>query len=157
MVKFVPIWAVMVAESYGGPTYFATVVGVGVGAVAGLTVRARRVSRTGGLGVVGLTEGQIPLGRGSLKRKLREVSINRTIRGHVVLLDIHDDVIKWKHFPRYWSFVRGIHRSPVNSLHKRPVMRSFDVYFDLCPNTWLSTAMEKLVIWDAISLIMTSL
>ena len=31
---------------------------------------------------------------------------------------IHDDVIKWKHFPRYWSFVRGIHRSPVNSPHK---------------------------------------
>ena len=30
----------------------------------------------------------------------------------------HDDVIKWKHFPRYWQFVRGIHRSPVNSLHK---------------------------------------
>ena len=29
----------------------------------------------------------------------------------------HDDVIKWKHFPRYWSFVRGIHRSPVNSPH----------------------------------------
>ena len=28
------------------------------------------------------------------------------------------DVIKWKHFPRYWPFVRGIHRSPVNSLHK---------------------------------------
>ena len=22
----------------------------------------------------------------------------------------HDDVIKWKHFPRYWPFVRGIHR-----------------------------------------------
>ena len=30
----------------------------------------------------------------------------------------HDDVIKWKHFPRYWPFVRGIHRRPVNSLHK---------------------------------------
>ena len=29
----------------------------------------------------------------------------------------HDDVIKWKHFPRYWPFVRGIHRSPVNSPH----------------------------------------
>ena len=29
-----------------------------------------------------------------------------------------DDVIKWKHFPRYWPFVRGIHRSPVNSTHK---------------------------------------
>ena len=30
----------------------------------------------------------------------------------------HNDVIKWRHFPRYWPFVRGIHRSPVNSLHK---------------------------------------
>ena len=30
----------------------------------------------------------------------------------------HDDVIKLKHFPRYWPFVRGIHRSPVNSPHK---------------------------------------
>ena len=31
---------------------------------------------------------------------------------------IHDDVIKYKHFPRYWPFVLGIHRSPVNSPHK---------------------------------------
>ena len=31
---------------------------------------------------------------------------------------VHDGVIKWKHFPRYWPFVRGIHRSPVNSPHK---------------------------------------
>ena len=30
----------------------------------------------------------------------------------------HDDVIKWKHFPRYWPFVRGIHRSTVTSPHK---------------------------------------
>ena len=30
----------------------------------------------------------------------------------------HDDVIKWNHFPRYWPFVRGIHRNPVNSPHK---------------------------------------
>ena len=30
----------------------------------------------------------------------------------------HDDVIKWKHFPRNWPFVRGIHRSPVNSPRK---------------------------------------
>ena len=29
---------------------------------------------------------------------------------------LHDDVIKWKHFPRYCPFVRGIHRS--NSPHK---------------------------------------
>ena len=30
----------------------------------------------------------------------------------------HDDVIIWKHFPRHWPFVRGIHRWPVNSPHK---------------------------------------
>ena len=30
----------------------------------------------------------------------------------------HDDVIKWKHFSCYWTFVRGIHRSSVNSPHK---------------------------------------
>ena len=33
-------------------------------------------------------------------------------------ISIHDDVIKWKHFPRYWPFVQGIHRRPVNSQHK---------------------------------------
>ena len=33
-------------------------------------------------------------------------------------LYIHDEVIKWKHFPRYLPFVRGIHRSSVNSPHK---------------------------------------
>ena len=31
---------------------------------------------------------------------------------------LHDDIIKWKHFPHYWPFVGGIHRSPVNSPHK---------------------------------------
>ena len=30
----------------------------------------------------------------------------------------HDDVIKWKHFPHYWPFVREINRSPVISPHK---------------------------------------
>ena len=30
----------------------------------------------------------------------------------------HDDVIKWKHFPRHWPFVRGIHGSSVNTPHK---------------------------------------
>ena len=31
---------------------------------------------------------------------------------------VHDDVMKWKYFPRYWPFVREIHRSPVNFPHK---------------------------------------
>ena len=45
---------------------------------------------------------------------------------------IHDDVIKWKHFPRYWPFVLGIHRS------QRPVTRRFDAFFDLRLNKRLS-------------------
>ena len=45
------------------------------------------------------------------------------INANMILLPIHfwpihDDVIKWKHFLHYWPFVRGVHRSPVNSLHK---------------------------------------
>ena len=35
-----------------------------------------------------------------------------------VMWGAHDDAIKWKHFPRNRPFVRGIHRSPVNSPHK---------------------------------------
>ena len=43
--------------------------------------------------------------------------INRSRWANLNMI-FHDDVIKWKHFPRYWPFVRGIHRSPVNSPHK---------------------------------------
>ena len=42
--------------------------------------------------------------------------IEVALRSHHTLK--HDDVIKWKYFPRYWPFVWGIHRSPVNSPHK---------------------------------------
>ena len=49
----------------------------------------------------------------------------------------HDDVIKWKHFPRNWPFVRGIHRSGEFPT-QRPVTRSFDVFFDLRLNIRLS-------------------
>ena len=49
------------------------------------------------------------------------------------LIHTHDDVIKWKHFPRYWPFVRGI-QIPA----QRPVTRSFDVFFDqpLSKQSW---------------------
>ena len=50
----------------------------------------------------------------------------------------HDDVIKWKHFQRYWPFVRGIHRSPVNSPHKGQWRGAFDVFFNLRLNKRLS-------------------
>ena len=34
------------------------------------------------------------------------------------LATANDDVIKWKHFPRFWPFKWRNHRSPVNSPHK---------------------------------------
>ena len=45
----------------------------------------------------------------------------------------NDDVIKWKHFPRYWPFVRGFHR------RQRPVTRSIDVFL-ICAwiNGWVN-------------------
>ena len=55
----------------------------------------------------------------------------KVIIGNTRIEKVHDDVIKWKHFPRYWSIVRGLNRSPVNSPPQRPVTRSFDVFFDL--------------------------
>ena len=39
----------------------------------------------------------------------------RAITSNCTSNSLHDDIIKWKHFPRYWPFVRGIHRSLVNS------------------------------------------
>ena len=44
--------------------------------------------------------------------------LNITMNHNIRMSFFHDDVIKWKHFPRYWPFLRGIHRSPVNSTHK---------------------------------------
>ena len=53
------------------------------------------------------------------------------------LFGIHDDIIKWKHFPRYWPFVWGIHRLAVNSPHKGQWRRAL-MFFDLCLNKRLS-------------------
>ena len=50
----------------------------------------------------------------------------------------HDDVIKWKHFPRYWRFVRGIHRWPVNSPHKGQWRGALMFFFYLCLHKLLS-------------------
>ena len=71
----------------------------------------------------------------SIKMNVKVSLTKRNIYLHLIFLNIemssvveiryegrqthwHDDVIKWKHFPRYWPFVRGIHRSPVNSPQK---------------------------------------
>ena len=59
----------------------------------------------------------------------------------------HDDVIKWKHFQRYWPFVRGNHRSrwiprtkASNAelfflrLNERLSKQSWDWWFEMLPH-----------------------
>ena len=41
----------------------------------------------------------------------------------------HDDVTTWKRYLHYWSYVRGIHRSPVDICHNGPVMLITDASF----------------------------
>ena len=36
----------------------------------------------------------------------------------------HDGIIKWKHFPYYWPFVRGIYMWPMDSPHKNEWCRA---------------------------------
>ena len=48
---------------------------------------------------------------------LRHKSLTLSYDSICHLFHMHDNVIKWKHFPRYWPFVRGIQRSSINSPH----------------------------------------
>ena len=59
---------------------------------------------------------------------------------YIIQKRIPDDVIQWKHFPRYWPFVRGIHRSPVNSPHKGQWRGALMGFFFICGwiNTWVN-------------------
>ena len=62
----------------------------------------------------------------------------------------HDDVIKWNHSPRYWPFVRGIHRGPVNSPHKGQWLGAF-MFSLICAWITVEQTIVRLVIWDAIA------
>ena len=65
-----------------------------------------------------LSNSHIGAPQSEMKTIRRQAIFHYDSRDARVMAYIHDDVIKWKHFPRYWPFVRGIHRSRVNSLHK---------------------------------------
>ena len=69
---------------------------------------------------------------------------------------VHVDVIKWKHFSRYWPFVRGIHRSPVNYPDKGQWPEAL-IFLSSAPEQTVKQTIETPVIWDAIVPIMTSL
>ena len=55
------------------------------------------------------------------------------------IVPVHDDVIKWKHFPRYLPFFRGIHRSPLNSPPKGK-WRGVLIFSLICDwiNSWVN-------------------
>ena len=84
-----------------------------------------------------------------------------------LVIRIRDNVIKWKHFPRYSPFVWEIHRSPVDSPHKGQwrgaLMFSWSCFTDdivfhswSAPEQTVEQTIKTTVIWDAIALIMTS-
>ena len=62
---------------------------------------ANKISRT--LGIMNRQKKYLPFS--AMKLMYDSLSLSHLQFG------IHDDVIKWKHFPRNWPFVRGIHRS----------------------------------------------
>ena len=70
--------------------------------------------------------------------------------------DSDDDVIKWKHFPRYWPFVSGIHRSPVNSPHKASDAVLWCCLWSASEQT-VEQTIKTQVMWDAIEIVTTSL
>ena len=67
----------------------------------------------------------------------------------------------WRHQMETFSALLAIcaGNSPVSGEFpaQRPVTQSFDVFFDLCLIKRLSKTLVRLVIWDAIAPIMTSL
>ena len=76
-------------------------------------------------------------------------------KGSVSCHCMHYDVIKWKHFPRYWPFVRG------TTSHRRiPHTKASDaeLWYLLwsLPEKTFERTIETPVIWDAITLIMAS-
>ena len=83
--------------------------------------------------------------------------MNRLNRWDVVIIRFHQVTgSRWRHqreiFFRYWPFVRGIHRSLVNSLHKRQ-LRGVWYFLYLCLNKrlgkkswarWFETPLRSL-------------
>ena len=59
----------------------------------------------------------------------------------------------WKHFPRYWPFVRGIHRSLVNFPHKSQWCGAPMFFLLSAPEQGVGWTIEMPVIWDAIALL----
>ena len=60
----------------------------------------------------------------------------------VIMKKLHDDVIKWKDFPRYWPFVRGNYRSRVNSPYKNACDTELWCFLRTAPEQMLNQRKE---------------
>ena len=68
----------------------------------------------------------------------------------------HDEIIKWKHFPRYRSFVRRVIRSPLDSPHKGQWGGAL-IFLWSAAEQPVEKSIETPVIWYAIAIIIKSL
>ena len=68
----------------------------------------------------------------------------------------HDDVIKWKHFRRCWSFMRELTGHQWILLTKASDAELWRFFWS-APEQTIELTIETPVIWDAIAPIMTSL
>ena len=60
---------------------------------------------------------------------------------YIYISYFQDDVMKWKYVPRYWPFIRGIHRSLVNSPNRgKGQWRGALMFSSICawPNGWVN-------------------
>ena len=96
-----------------------------------------------------------PMGRSSRCQNGQFKNVLGYICHHIYTLFSHDAIIKWKHFPHYWPFVRGIHQSLVDSA-KVSGAELCDFLWSM-PEQTIEPTIEMPVIWDAIALIMMSL
>ena len=84
-----------------------------------------------------------------------EWSLHLWIMSHVLLVIArHDDFSKWKHFPHYWPFVRGIHWwIPLTKASNM----EFSCFLWCLPKQTVEQTVNMLVIWDTITLMIMSL
>ena len=134
----------------------------------------RKSKKTSKLRVTGLCAGNSP-GTGEFSAQMASYAENVSIwwRHHdkshygynipqqlipirLSIYKYHDDVIKLKHLPPYWSFVRGIHWSPVASLTKASDAELWCV-LKSAPEPTIELTIETPVIWDATALVMMPL
>ena len=63
----------------------------------------------------------------------------------------HDDFIEWKHFQRYWNFVREIHWSLLHSTHTKASDTALWYFVWSVPEQTVKQTLETPKIWDAIA------